>query len=245
MADPEALSSHPEQERRFCPSLSLSTTDMKVVSSDAVPSKDRGKKRDKKRSRNVSRSRIQQELKEIERDPPPYCWAGLSSNAFKRKHVLSEEREESSPTCINNNSSTGRKQQCDEFSGWVDAQHFWEAMLNGPPGTPYEGGIYFLDITLPERYPFEAPKVKFTTPIYHCNIRSDGEICLDLLNLEEWRPALSVSAVLLSIISLLIDPEGEISEDDEFSDKERQKLFVADRSKYNELALEWTKKYAM
>ena len=116
--------------------------------------------------------------------------------------------------------------------------------MNGPKDTPYEGGIFFLDIDLPERYPFEAPQIKFTTPIYHCNIRADGQICLDLLQVE-WRPALSVAAVLLSIVSLLIDPEPKVSDDDKFSDRERIELFTTDRTSFDEKAREWTRKYAM
>ena len=57
----------------------------------------------------------------------------------------------------------------------------WEASIQGPPGTPYEGGTFILDFIFPARYPFEPPKVTFRTKIYHCNISSDGFISLDLL----------------------------------------------------------------
>ena len=73
-----------------------------------------------------------------------------------------------------------------------------------PAGSPYAGGIYFLDIHFPPDYPFKPPKVTFRTRIYHCNINSNGQICLDILK-DQWSPALTISKVLLSICSLLTD----------------------------------------
>jgi ubiquitin-protein ligase len=74
----------------------------------------------------------------------------------------------------------------------------------GPEESPYAGGIFFLDITFPVEYPFKSPKVIFRTRIYHCNINSNGSICLDILK-DKWSPALTISKVLLSICSLLTD----------------------------------------
>lgn len=81
----------------------------------------------------------------------------------------------------------------------------WDATLVGPSGTPYEGGVFYLNITFPSNYPYVPPKVVFKTPIFHCNVNSRGEICLDILK-STWSPALKIDLVLLSISSLLAAP---------------------------------------
>ena len=74
----------------------------------------------------------------------------------------------------------------------------------GPEDSPYVGGVFFLNIHFPPEYPFKPPKMTFTTKIYHCNVNSNGSICLDILK-DQWSPALTISKVLLSISSLMCD----------------------------------------
>uniref|UniRef100_A0A8C5C2L5 Ubiquitin conjugating enzyme E2 D4 n=1 Tax=Gadus morhua TaxID=8049 RepID=A0A8C5C2L5_GADMO len=105
--------------------------------------------------------------------------------------------------------------------------------------SPYQGGVFFLTIHFPTDYPFKPPKVAFTTKIYHPNINSNGSICLDILR-SQWSPALTVSKVLLSICSLLCDPNP-----DDPLVPEIAHTYKSDREKYNRLAREWTQKYAM
>ena len=81
----------------------------------------------------------------------------------------------------------------------------WEAVLLGPSETPYEGGVFKLDIHIPKDYPMKPPNIIFKTKIYHPNINSAGSICLDILK-TNWSPALTLSKLLLSICSLLADP---------------------------------------
>ncbi|CAL1300088.1 unnamed protein product [Larinioides sclopetarius] len=110
----------------------------------------------------------------------------------------------------------------------------------GPPDSPYQGGIFFLAIHFPPDYPFKPPKVCFTTRIYHPNIDDeDGFICLDILK-SQWSPALTIPKVLLSICSLMSDPNT-----DDPLHTGIAKIYETDREKYNELARDWTKKYAM
>mmetsp|Transcript_45296 Transcript_45296/g.66711 ORF Transcript_45296/g.66711 Transcript_45296/m.66711 type:complete len:119 (+) Transcript_45296:2-358(+) len=115
----------------------------------------------------------------------------------------------------------------------------WQATIMGPDDSPYAGGVYFLEINFPADYPFKPPKVHFTTRIYHCNINSNGGICLDILK-DQWSPALTLSKVLLSICSLLTDPNP----DDPLVPDIAQ-LYRTDRNKHDSIARDWTTKYAM
>ena len=71
----------------------------------------------------------------------------------------------------------------------------WEATIFGPENSPYEGGIFFLNIQFNNDYPFKPPKCAFRTRIYHPNINSNGNICVSILK-EEWSPALTISKVM-------------------------------------------------
>jgi len=81
----------------------------------------------------------------------------------------------------------------------------WNGSIPGPSGSPYEGGVFEFILTLPHDYPFTAPKITFKTRIYHMNISQTGHICLDILK-AAWSPALSLFKVILSLSSLLTDP---------------------------------------
>ncbi|KAJ6460936.1 ubiquitin-conjugating enzyme/RWD-like protein [Mycena sanguinolenta] len=87
----------------------------------------------------------------------------------------------------------------------TDNLFVWQGTLPGPEGSVYEGGIFNLAVNLPPDYPFSAPKVTFKTRIYHMNISDQGNICLDILK-NQWSPALSLFKVILSLSSLLCDP---------------------------------------
>ena len=86
-----------------------------------------------------------------------------------------------------------------------DDPFHWQATIKGQEGSPFAGGVFFLDIAFPYNYPFEPPKIHFQTKIYHPNIDSMGKICLDIL-LDCWSPALTISKVLPMICSLMTDP---------------------------------------
>lgn len=85
--------------------------------------------------------------------------------------------------------------------------------IAGPPDTPYEGGTYALEIKIPTSYPFNPPKVRFVTKIWHPNISSvTGAICLDILR-DQWAAAMTLRTVLLSLQALLAAPEPDDPQD--------------------------------
>ncbi len=114
----------------------------------------------------------------------------------------------------------------------------WKACIFGPKDSPYEGGVFYLTIQFPVEYPFRAPHLHFNTRIYHPNINASGSICLDILK-GEWSPALTIGKVLLSICSLLTDPNP----DDPFV-PEIAKIYKENRAAYEEIARMWTANYA-
>lgn len=118
----------------------------------------------------------------------------------------------------------------------------WSAIIIGPDDSPYAGGLFRLKISIPNNYPFSPPKVIFNTKIFHPNINSAGGICLDILKTGErgnWSPALSLVQVLLSIQSLLTDPNP-----DDPLDPDIATIYKANIDRYNEIAQEWTRRYA-
>jgi ubiquitin-conjugating enzyme E2 D len=84
----------------------------------------------------------------------------------------------------------------------------WEAILTAPEESMYRGGVFRLNILFPRDYPFKAPKITFLTPIYHPNVNIHGVICIDILG-SEWSPALTLNTVLLSLLSMLDDPNAD------------------------------------
>ncbi|MCJ1253652.1 Ubiquitin-conjugating enzyme E2 C [Lignoscripta atroalba] len=83
----------------------------------------------------------------------------------------------------------------------------WTATLSGPAETPYANLTFKLTFTFPSNYPYSPPNVVFKTPIYHPNVDFSGRICLDILK-EKWSAVLNVQSVLLSLQSLLGEPNN-------------------------------------
>jgi len=87
-----------------------------------------------------------------------------------------------------------------------DNLQFWRVLIEGPSGSPFEGGVFALNVLIPDNYPFSPPKITFETPIYHCNVNDSGKICLDILA-DVWNPACSVPKCLEAIRIMMKSPD--------------------------------------
>ena len=117
-------------------------------------------------------------------------------------------------------------------------QFHWQATIMGPDDSPYTGGVFFLNIHFPPDYPFKPPKINITTKIYHSNISSNGAICLGILK-DQWSPEFTISKVLLSISSLMSEPNL-----DDPLVPEIANLYKNNRAQHDQTAREWTQRYA-
>lgn len=114
----------------------------------------------------------------------------------------------------------------------------WQGKIIGPVDSPYSGGIFLVDIHFSADYPYKPPKVQFQTRVYHPNVNSQGYMLLDILN-KGWSPGITILEVLLSISSLLKDPNPGDPLMPEIAD-----IYSTDRTTYENTAREWTQKYA-
>ena len=175
-------------------------------------------------SESASQSDTPEKTKKEKEKGTPKMSKALSTSAKRIQKELGAISLDPPPNC-----SAGPK---------GDNLYEWVSTILGPPGSVYEGGVFFLDIHFSTDYPFKPPKVKFRTRIYHCNVNSQGVICLDILK-DKWSPALSISKVLLSICSLLSDCNPS---DPLVSSIATQ--YTQNREEHDRIAKLWTKRYA-
>ena len=111
--------------------------------------------------------------------------------------------------------------------------------IMGPFDSPYDGGVFRVDIQIPNQYPLIPPKCKMITKVWHPNVSSvTGAICLDILK-DEWSPAFSISSILLSIQALLSNPNPSDPQDAVVGSQ-----YTKNRELFNRTARYWTNVYA-
>ncbi|KAK1533924.1 ubiquitin-conjugating enzyme E2 35, partial [Colletotrichum paranaense] len=120
-----------------------------------------------------------------------------------------------------------------------DNLRYFDVEIHGPTQSPYEGGVFKLELFLPDDYPMTPPKIRFLTKIFHPNVDKLGRICLDVLK-NNWSPALQIRTILLSIQALLgaPNPDDPLAADVAKSWKEDEQAAIA-------TAKEWTTKFAV
>lgn len=122
---------------------------------------------------------------------------------------------------------------------YADNLRYFSVAIEGPSDSPYENGVFQLELFLPSDYPMAPPKVRFLTKIYHPNVDKLGRICLDILK-DKWSPALQIRTVLLSIQALMSAPNPDDPLDNTVAD-----VWKNDESKALETAREFTKNFAI
>merc|ERR1711904_229481 len=122
---------------------------------------------------------------------------------------------------------------------YEDNLRYFNVIIAGPQSSPYESGIFKLELFLPAEYPMVPPKVRFLTKIYHPNIDKLGRICLDILK-DKWSPALQIRTVLLSIQALMSSPNPDDPLDENVARQWRE-----DENAAIGIAKDWTRIYAM
>ncbi|OXU24511.1 ubiquitin-conjugating enzyme E2 R2 [Nasonia vitripennis] len=94
----------------------------------------------------------------------------------------------------------------------------WEVAIFGPPDTLYQGGYFKAHMKFPPDYPYSPPSIRFMTKVWHPNVYENGDLCISILHppvddpqsgelpCERWNPTQNVRTILLSVISLLNEP---------------------------------------
>jgi len=114
----------------------------------------------------------------------------------------------------------------------------WHGLIV-PDNVPYNKGAFKIEITFPAEYPFKPPKVIFKTKIYHPNVDEKGQVCLPIINAENWKPATKTDHVVSALVALINEPEPEHPLRADLAEE-----FSKDRKKFNKNAEEFTKKHA-
>ena len=111
--------------------------------------------------------------------------------------------------------SSGFSVGLEDDSDWFT----WRVCFEGPPETMYHGGLFTAILKFPTDFPNSPPDMRFETEMFHPNIYPDGRVCISILHPpgtdrfneqekaeERWRPILGVEAILISVLSMLADP---------------------------------------
>lgn len=114
----------------------------------------------------------------------------------------------------------------------------WQGLII-PGSAPYNKGAFKIDINFPLDYPFKPPKITFKTKIYHPNVDEKGQVCLPIIQPENWKPATRTIQVICALISLVTEPQPEHPLRNDLAEE-----YLNDRKKFFKNAEDFTKKHA-
>ncbi|PAV77501.1 hypothetical protein WR25_02541 [Diploscapter pachys] len=127
----------------------------------------------------------------------------------------------------------------------IDDENFfeWECLITGPDDTCFANGVFPARITFPQDYPLSPPKMRFTCELFHPNIYQDGRVCISILHSpgddptgyesssERWSPVQSIEKILLSVVSMLAEPNDESP-----ANVNAAKMWREDRAQFEKIA---------
>jgi len=119
----------------------------------------------------------------------------------------------------------------------------WEAVITGPEETPFQDGVFVATLSFPQDYPLNPPSMKFKSDLFHPNIYSDGRVCISILHPpgndpmgyessnERWSPVQSIEKILLSVMSMIAEPNTESP-----ANVDAAKMYRENRTDFNKRA---------
>ncbi|EPB69767.1 ubiquitin--protein ligase, partial [Ancylostoma ceylanicum] len=129
----------------------------------------------------------------------------------------------------------------------LDEDNFfeWECLITGPEDTCFANGVFPARISFPQDYPLSPPKMRFTCDLFHPNIYQDGRVCISILHAPGddptgyessserygWSPVQSIEKILLSVVSMLAEPNDESP-----ANVNAAKMWREDRAQFEKIA---------
>ena len=98
----------------------------------------------------------------------------------------------------------------------------WKMIMNAPDDSDYKGGSYYINVEFPKNYPYINPKFTFETPIYHCNVKDNGE-----LNVNWMMKGMKIDYIMPRLLTLFYLQDTSVDEK-----SEKSKLYIENQEEF-------------